>query len=174
MDERINIDDTTYDGRSVLHLACRTKHRFLCRWLLLDDNYKDLLLFKETVQGWNAAHFAAVGGDIHIMDILEGKNLDIKTETINGLSILDIACIHINTEMCKDLMNRKNLSLPLDKSNACGWTMAHFVAMVGNTDIFDYLISKKVKMLNSKNQKTILHICSQYGHKDLCKKNIKV
>lgn len=104
------------------------------------------------------------------MDILEGKNLDIKTEKINRLNILDIACIHNNTEMCKDLMNRKNLSLPLDKSNECGWTMAHFVAMVGNTEIFDYLISKKVKMLNSKNRKTILHICCENGHKDLCKK----
>lgn len=170
IDERINIDDTTYDGRSVLHFACKKRHRFLCTYLLLDDKYKDLILFKKSVQGWNAAHFAAMGGDIHIMKILESKNLDIKTETVNGLNILHIACIHNNTKMCIDLIDREDLSVLLDKSDACGWTIAHFVAMVGNTVIFNHLISKKIKMLKTKNQKTILHVCCEYGHEDICKK----
>lgn len=173
MDERINIDNTTYDGRSVLHLACKNRHRSLCRYLLLDNNYKDILLFKKSVQGWNAAHFAAIGGDVHIMDILESKNLDIKDVTKNGLNIFDIACIHNNTEMCKDLMSREDLKLPLDKSDAHGWTIAHFAAMAGNADIIDNLIAKKVKMVKTKNKKNILHVCCEYGNKGLCKKILK-
>lgn len=153
MKDKIKIDDTTYNGRSVLHLACMNKHRTLCRQLLIDERYKDLLLYKTSVQDWNAAHFAAIGGDIDIMDNLEKNNLDIKVETKNGLTILDIACIHNNTEMCKDLINRRNLRLPLDKSDARGWTIAHFAAMVGNTDIFDNLIAKNIKMVKTKNQK---------------------
>lgn len=173
MKDKIKIDDTTYNGRSVLHLACMNKHRSLCRELLIDDGYKDLLLYKTSVQDWNAAHFAAIGGDIDIMDNLEKNNLDIKVETKNGLTILDIACIHNNAEMCKDLMNRKNLILPLDKSDARGWTIAHFAAMVGNTDIFDNLIAKNIKMVKTKNQKNILHICCEYGNEDLCIRILK-
>lgn len=173
MEERINIDNTTYDGRSVLHLACKNRHRSLCRYLLLNDNYKDLLLFKKSIQGWNAAHFAAMGGDVHIMDNLKSNNLDIKDVTKNGLNIFDIACIHNNTEMCKDLMSREDLKLPLDKSDAHGWTIAHFAAMSGNADIIDYLIAKKVKMMKTKNEKNILHVCCEYGNEGLCKKILK-
>lgn len=173
MDERINIDNTTFDGRSVLHLACKNRHRSLCRYLLMDDNYKDLLLFNKSVLGWNAAHFAAMGGDVHIMDILENKNLDIKDVTKNGLNIFDIACIHNNAEMCRDLMSREDLKLPLDKSDAHGWTIAHFAAMAGNADILDYLIAEKVKMVKTKNQKNILHVCCEYGNEELCKKLLK-
>lgn len=173
MKDKIKIDDTTYNGRSVLHLACMNKHRSLCRLLLIDDGYKDLLLYKTSVQDWNAAHFAAIGGDIHIMDNLEKNNLDIEVETKNGLTILDIACIYNNTEMCKDLMNHKNFRFPLDNSDARGWTIVHFAAMVGNTDIFDNLIAKNVKMVKTKNQKNILHVCCEYGNEDLCKRILK-
>lgn len=167
--DRININDTTHDGLSVLHLACKNKHRLLCRYLLIDEKYKDLLLRKISVQCWSAAHFAAVGGDMNIMDILESNKLEITVETKNGLNILDIACIHNNTDMCKELMDREDFRSLLDKSDARGWTIAHFAAMVGNTKIFDLLIEKKVDMVKTKNQKNILHVCCEYGHKDLCK-----
>lgn len=88
-------------------------------------------------------------------------------------NIFDIACIHNNTEMCKDLMRREDLKLPLDKSDLRGWTIAHFAAMAGNADIIDYLIAKKVQMVKTKNQKTILHVCCEYGNEKLCKKILK-
>lgn len=171
--DKIKIDDTTYDGLSVLHIACKNKHHSLCRYFLTCDNYKDLLLYKKSKQDWNAAHFAAMGGNINIMDLLESKNLDIKDVTKNGLNIFDIACMHNNTEMCKDLMKREDLKLPLDKSDARGWTIAHFAAMAGNEDIIDYLIAKNVRMVKTKNQKTILHVCCEYGNEELCKKLLK-
>lgn len=172
MEDKIDIDDVTYDGLSVLHIACKNKNRSLCRYLLMDENCKGLL-HKKSKQGWNAAHFTAMGGDVHIMDVLERKNLDIKDETKNGLNIFDIACIHNNTEMCKDLMSREDLKLPFDKSDGRGWTIAHFAAMAGNADIIDYLIAKKVQMVKTKNQKTILHVCCEYGNEELCKKLLK-
>lgn len=172
MEDRANIDDTTYDGLTVLHIACKNKNRSLCRHLLNDENSKDLL-YKKSKQDWNAAHFAAMGGDEHIMDMLESKDLDIKDVTKNGLNIFDIACIYNNTEMCKDLMSREELKFPLDKSDSRGWTIAHFAAMAGNADIIDYLIAKKVQMMKTKNQKTILHVCCEYGNEVLCKKILK-
>ncbi|XP_052678992.1 putative ankyrin repeat protein RF_0381 isoform X2 [Crassostrea angulata] len=172
MEDRTNIDDTTHDGLTVLHIACKNKNRSLCRHLLIDENYKDLL-YKKSKQDWNAAHFAAMGGDEHIMNMLGSRDLDIKDVTKNGLNIFDIACIHNNTEMCKDLMSREDLKLPLDKSDLRGWTIAHFAAMAGNADIIDYLIAKKVQMVKTKNQKTILHVCSEFGNEELCKKILK-
>lgn len=147
---KIKIDDTTYDGRTVLHFACKNKHFALCRELLVDSDYKHSLLHKTSKQEWNAAHFAAVGGDKHIMDILHNKNLDIKIETGNGLNILDIACIHNHIDLFKDLLGQKSLNLPLNKSDARGWTIAHFAAMVGNTIIFDSLIENKLEMVRTK------------------------
>lgn len=41
---KIKIDDTTYDDRRVLHLACKNKHFALCRELLVDSDYKHSLL----------------------------------------------------------------------------------------------------------------------------------
>lgn len=171
--DKIKIDDTTYDGLSVLHIACKNKHHPLCRYFLTNDNYKDLLLHQKSKQGWNAAHFAAVGGNKLIMDLLESKELDIRVETKNGLNILDIACIYNNTEIFTDLMNRQDLSLLLHESDARGWTIVHFTAMVGNTEMFDHLIEKNVDIVKTKNQKNILHICCEYGHRDLCKTILK-
>lgn len=91
-----------------------------------------------------------MGGDKHIMDILHNKNLDIKIETGNGLNILDIACIHNHIDLFKDLLGQKSLNLPLNKSDARGWTIAHFAAMVGNTIIFDSLIENKLEMVRTK------------------------
>lgn len=171
-EDKIDIEDVTFDCLSVLHIACKNNNHRLCRYLLRNENYKGLLN-KKSKQGWNAAHFAAMGGDVHIMDMLENKNLDIRDVTKNGLNIFDIACIHNNTEMCKDLMNREDLKLPLDKSDARGWTIAHFAAMAGNADIIDYLIEKNVQILKTKNPKNILHVCCEYGNEELCKKLLK-
>lgn len=55
--------------------------------------------------------------------------------------------------MCKDLMRREDLKLPLDKSDARGWAIAHFAAMAGNADIIDYLIAKNVRMVKLKTKK---------------------
>lgn len=107
------------------------------------------------------------------MDILHNKNLDIKIETGNGLNILDIACIHNHIDLFKDLLGQKSLNLPLNKSDARGWTIAHFAAMVGNTIIFDSLIENKLEMVRTKDLKTMLHICCEYGHENLCKTILK-
>lgn len=81
----------------ILHLACKNRHQSLCRYLLLDDNYKDLLLFKKSVQEFRYQRCNK-----------------------NGLNFFDIACIHDNTEMCEDLMIREDLKLSLDKYDAHG------------------------------------------------------
>lgn len=179
---QIEVDDTTYDGRTVLHIACKNKHVSLCRFLLSENNYKNDLLKRKSKTGWNAAHYAAVGGSMEIFSLLdnrldiqdetllEDKRLDIKDETLAGLNVLDIACLHNHTELCKMLMNRSDLSLSLDKSDVYGWTIAHYAAMVGNVCVLDHLIKKNNKPIKTKRLKTILHVCCEYGNYEICKK----
>lgn len=165
--DQIKVDDTTYDGRTVLHIACKGNHLPLCTYLI--KNYETLLLNKASNPGWNAAHYTAAGGNFQILNLLERNGLDITCTTNNCLNILDIACLYNNKMLCKHIMKRNDLKLPLDKSNEHGWTIAHFAAMVGNEDVFNWLVEKNIDMVKTKLQKTILHICCEYGNYDICK-----
>lgn len=171
--DKIKVDDTTYDGRTVLHIACKNNRFLLCRWILFENTFKALLLNKISNPGWNAAHYAAAGGSIKILNLLKDNSLKITDETQNGLNILDIACLYKNKELCKVLMNRGDLNLPLDKSDLHGWTIAHFAAMVGNIDVFYRLMEKNINPIKTKRAQSILHICCEYGNHDICQKILK-
>lgn len=165
--DQIKVDDTTYDGRTVLHIACKGNHLSLCKFLI--KNYKTLLLNKTSNPGWNAAHYTAAGGNLQILNLLEKNDLDITCTTKNCLNIIDIACLYNNKMLCKHIMKHNDLKLPFDKSDENGWTIAHFAAMVGNEDVFNWLVEKKIGMVKTKLGKTILHICCEYGNYDICK-----
>lgn len=165
------VDDPTHCGHTVLHLACKNDKYHLCVALLSDDNNVKLLLEKKSNQGWNAPHFAAASGNTTILKLLENKNLDINSETDNGLNVLDIASVYNHTDMCKYLIDRNRLlktNIDLDKPDARGWTTEHFVAMVGNKEIFKMLNFGKFK--KTSRGKTVLHICCEYGRDGLCEK----
>lgn len=167
----INVEDTTYSGETVLHLVCKNKRYEMCAFLLSDDNYENLLLKKKSKQGWNAIHFTAMSGSEQIFDLLESKYGDVYSVTKNGLNALDIACIHNHTEFCKRLIDEKGWTQQLQKTDAHGWNIAHFAAMVGNKDLFnlfeDFILKK------TRRKKSVLHICCEYGHEDLCDEIIK-
>lgn len=78
----MKIDDTTYGGHTVLHIAYKHKKLYMCAYLLSDENNANILLNKKSNQGWNAAHFAAVGGSMGILELLASKELDIKVKLI--------------------------------------------------------------------------------------------
>nr|XP_022297019.1 uncharacterized protein LOC111106580 isoform X2 [Crassostrea virginica] len=171
----LNVDDTNHFGHTVLHLACKRGRYSLCTFLLSSEKYSRLLLTKSCHNLWNAAHFTAVNGDIKIFRLLHGKGeIDMKAETRNGLNILDIACINKKTDFCMELVNTNNeLNLFFEKSDPRGWTIAHFAAKTGNKNIFNLFISNKFTSSKTHRGKTILHICCEYGHYDLCELIVK-
>lgn len=166
--DQIRVVDTTYDGRTVLHIACKNGNLSLCESLMFYKNYKELLK-KKSNQGWNALHYAAANGSTKIVNLLEKNGLDIIEVTTNGLSILDIACLHNHEELCKTLMNRDDLSRLFYKADAQGWIVAHFAAMAGNKDILKYIIKKNLNIRMTTNRtKNVLHVSCEYGNYEIC------
>ena len=171
----LNVDDVNHFGHTVLHIACKNGKYDMCTFLLSDEKCNKLLLTKTCHSLWNAVHYTAVSGNIELFELLCGKKeIDMKSETKNGLNILDIACIHNQTQFCQEILRiYKELNLPLEKTDPRGWTVAHFAAMVGNVDIFRLFIENEFTSLKTYHKKTILHICCEYGHYDLCKVILK-
>ena len=169
------IDDTDYFGHTILHIACKKGQYDLCKYILSNDNYCKRLLTKTTHDGWNAAHFTAASGNFELFQLLHAKKkLDMESVTENGLNILHIACIHNKTSFCKSLINmNKTLNLPLAKKDLGGWNIAHFAAKVGNKEIFYSLIKEEYATQKTFHGKTVLHICCEYGHYDLCELILK-
>ena len=166
----LTIDDTDHFGHTLLHFACKNGQYDLCAYILSKDNYCKLLLTKTSHDGWNAAHFTAVSGNVKLFQLIHGKRvIDMQSETKNGLNILHIACIHNNTSFCQALVKMNNeLKLPLGKADLRGWNIVHFAAKVGNRDIFNYFINEEFASQKTFHEKTVLHICCEYGHYELC------
>nr|XP_022299685.1 serine/threonine-protein phosphatase 6 regulatory ankyrin repeat subunit C-like isoform X2 [Crassostrea virginica] len=169
------IDDTDHFGHTLLHFACKYGQYDLCAYILSADNYCKRLLTKTSHDGWNAAHFTAVSGNVRLFQLIHGKRgIDMQSDTKNGLNILHIACIYNNTSFCQALFNMNNeLKLPLGKADLRGWNIAHFAAKVGNKDAFNYVINEEFASQKTLHGKTVLHICCEYGHYELCELILK-
>ncbi|XP_022302949.2 uncharacterized protein LOC111110649 isoform X2 [Crassostrea virginica] len=169
------IDDTDHFGNTLLHFACKNGQYNLCSYVLSKDHYCKCLLTKTSHSGWNAAHFTAVSGNVELFQLLHGKGeIDMRSVTKNGLNILHIACIYNNTYFCQELVKmNKKLNLPLGKADLRGWNIAHYAAMVGNKDVFKCFINKEFASQKTFDEKTVLHICCEYGHYELCELILK-
>nr|XP_022301467.1 ankyrin repeat domain-containing protein 50-like [Crassostrea virginica] len=168
------LDEEDRLGHTLLHIACKYGRDDICTFLLSIEDYKGSQMNKTTKHLWNAAHFTAAGGNNKIFKILLTKKFNVDSKTSNGLNILDIACIYNHTSFCQELIKRSSeLELPLNESDDRGWNIAHFAARVGNKNILEFLINGylDVEVAKSKThqKKTILHICCEYGHYELCK-----
>ena len=168
------LDEQDRLGHTPLHIACKYGRNDICTFLLSREDYKQSQIDKTTEHLWNAAHFAAAGGNNKIFKFLLTKKFAMDSKTLNGLNMLHIACIYNHTSLCKELIKRSSeLNLPLHESDAQGWNIAHFAARVGNKDILQFLINGYLEADIAKSQthqkKTILHICCEYRHYKLCK-----
>nr|XP_022300197.1 uncharacterized protein LOC111108529 [Crassostrea virginica] len=164
------IYDTDHFGHTLLHFACKYGQYDLCAYILSDDTYCQRLLTKTSHDDWNAAHFTAVSGNVNLFQLIHGKGeIDMQSETKNGLNILHIACMYNNTSFCHALLNmNKELKLPLGKADIRGWNIAHYAAKVGNKDVFEHFINEEFASQKTCHGKTVLHICCEFGHFEVC------
>ncbi|XP_061179085.1 putative ankyrin repeat protein RF_0381 [Saccostrea echinata] len=165
-DRRFDFCDETYLGHNILHLACKRGRFEICTFLLSQKGLSDKLLNAETKQMWNATHFAAISGDVNILQYLIDKGIKIK-QTKNDLRIVDIACVMKNDKMCEKLIQED--SFMHNEKDRNDWNIAHYAARVGNIYVFELLKENEdIVLSKTRSQKSVLHICCEYGQYDVC------
>ena len=174
-----NLNDRDHLDHTLLHIACKHGRYDMCAFLLSKEDYRKSQMNIKSKHHWNAAHFTAECGNYRIFELLRTKKFDdIKSETANGLNILDIACIYNQIDFFKEIIAKHSELKPLlDKSDARGWNITHIAARIGNKDILEFLLNGYIDIEVAKekthHEKTILHICCENGDYELCKFSVE-
>lgn len=88
----------TKSDKTCLHIACEYAQRDTVK--LIVTQFTQLIQCKDN-QGWNALHFAAKGGNLDILEYLLKQKLDLGSLTTDCKTILHIACLGKNTDICR-------------------------------------------------------------------------
>ncbi|XP_061179070.1 putative ankyrin repeat protein RF_0381 [Saccostrea echinata] len=111
----LNVGSLTNEEKTLLHVACIHKQVDICRYVaekFVKTNQSALINKKTTNYGWLAAHYLGVerkgnGREEAILDILYDYKMDLKDETDDGHSILDIALEHFNEGLVNYILSAK-------------------------------------------------------------------
>ncbi|XP_062611888.1 receptor-interacting serine/threonine-protein kinase 4-like [Saccostrea cucullata] len=158
----VTLNVTTEKKETLLQIACLCGRYEICQHLLsvCYDNLKSV-----DEQGWNAAHYAAQGGDIRILQPLSDHMLSLKETTQEKCTILHISCRNAKYDMCRHILN----VCPeiLHDVNEFGWNAAHYASQGGVVRILQLLTEKGISVKATKEDKcTSLHIsCSNGNYK---------
>ncbi|XP_062567855.1 ankyrin-3-like [Saccostrea cucullata] len=163
-DKGVPLTGATYDNKTILHIACRHAKYAMCQHIL--SQYPDILNVVDTY-GWNAAHFAAQGGDIRILQLLSDKGVPNIETTYDNSTILHIACMFAKYEMCQHILSKSPELQNL--LNTRGWNAAHCAAQGGDIRILQLLSDKGVPLTGATyDNKTILHIACRHAKYAMC------
>lgn len=103
----MEISCKTNDGKTLLHIACIHKQKYICKFLLKSKEFtenEDLLNAKTTNNGLTAAHYLAVekkedGSEKDIFEMLIESGMKLLTKNRRGLTVLEFAIDHLNIEL---------------------------------------------------------------------------
>ncbi|XP_062620998.1 ankyrin-3-like [Saccostrea cucullata] len=163
-EESIPVTETTKDNATILHIACENAQYEMCQHIL--SQYPDMLKVVET-KGWNAAHFASQGGDVCILQLLEEEGLSVTETTKDNLTILHIACLYTQIEMCQYILSQYPYLLKaLDTK---GRNAAHFAAQGGDVRILQLLAEAGLPATETtKDNLTILQTACGNAQYEMC------
>ncbi|XP_056005859.1 putative ankyrin repeat protein RF_0381 isoform X2 [Ostrea edulis] len=153
-DNEIDVRHKDKNGWNILHVACRTSNLEMSRHVI--KTYPDLL-HSVSNDHWNAALHAACGGNVRILQLLAGNEIDVKQKCIKGWNILHVACRTSNVEMSRYVIH----TYPELLHNVCnvGWNAALHAAEGGNVEILELLAKKEVVVTHrDKSGWNILHV----------------
>lgn len=163
----LNVCQKTHSQMTVLHIASKYGHYDICKCILENEDFKELVSEK-SLQGKNVCHYAAEAGSVKLLRYLINKGIDAEAKTPNGLNIFHIACIYNKVEMCEFIFDNFN-NLVHAESNG-GWTAALHAAKKGNKDFLEFLVSKKANLDHkSESDRNAMHIACDNGHLEACK-----
>ncbi|XP_062614336.1 putative ankyrin repeat protein RF_0381 [Saccostrea cucullata] len=163
----------TNEQMTVLHIAAKYSNYDICKFILENDEFRELLREKSCL-GKNACHYAAEGGSRKILKLLvKNKELNVNETTNDGQNIFHIACIHGNLDMCQFIAENYNKLISAVDNDA--WNATLYAAKQGHIHILKFLRANGVSFNNqSKSKRNALHIACDNGHKPVCEFIVKV
>lgn len=165
LEEGFELDSTTFKGKTVLHLASQYGHKSICDYVLSKDC--SLLEITDKRKG-NAAHFAAEGGYVEILQFLVKKGIDPKQLTDRKRNIFHIASSNDQQEMCKHI--QQTYPCLIHSVDSHGWNALHFAAAKGHIEMFDILIEFGLNVESKTNRgNTVLHIACLKCRLEMCR-----
>ncbi|XP_062589127.1 serine/threonine-protein phosphatase 6 regulatory ankyrin repeat subunit B-like [Saccostrea cucullata] len=163
--EGLDVNSTTNQGETVLHLCCLSGKYKMCTYLV--NKHPDLVK-KNDFRGFNVLHSAAWGGNINIFKNLMERGLDVKGTSNYGHTAVHESSMNGNFQLCKYLV--KNYLELVEVIDNNGESVLHKAAFAGNVDIFKLLVDKRLDITSTTNEgKTVLHLCCMNGNLQMCK-----
>ncbi|XP_055999742.1 uncharacterized protein LOC125656545 [Ostrea edulis] len=139
-DNEVDVKHKANNGWNILHAACRNGELEMSRYII--QTYPALLHSVDN-DGWNAALFAAGGGNVNILQLLADNEVDVKHQANNGWNILHAACGNANLEMSRYIIQTyPDLLHSVDND---GWNAAFYAARRGHVKIRQLLTEHGVK-----------------------------
>lgn len=128
---RCLILETTNSKKTCLHIACEFGKFEIVTFIVI--NFRQLINCLDDF-GRNALHFAAKGGNLMILKYLNENGLDLKSLTFDKRTILHIACIHKNVDICQYIVDHFSKELLNARTNERGLTAAHYLGAESKGD----------------------------------------
>ncbi|XP_062589166.1 ankyrin repeat and SAM domain-containing protein 6-like [Saccostrea cucullata] len=100
-DKGIDMTNNIKLGRNILHIACVSSRLEMCQHIV--QHYPDMLNQVDN-EGWNAALYAAQGGNVEIIELLAENGVDLTHKNKHGFNIYHIACMNSKLEMWQHIM----------------------------------------------------------------------
>lgn len=112
--------ETTGDERTVLHIACINNRTGICEYICKNKSYKSIINSTGEFRGWTAAHYVALeerhdGTEETLIRTLVDGGINMKATTVDGLTVLGVACEHRNKRLINYLLNNHDTLLGFER-----------------------------------------------------------
>lgn len=164
--ENLNVCSKTLTKMNVLHIATINGNFDLCKYILGNTEFKDILKAR-SVSGKNVCHYGAKSGSVKIIKLLVAEGISPEELTNNGQNVFHVACIYSKVEIC-EYISECYVDL-IHKESKEGWNSTLHAAKNGHTNVLKFLNAKKVSFKNiSESDRNALHIAYDNGHFEAC------
>ncbi|PAA54089.1 hypothetical protein BOX15_Mlig025367g1 [Macrostomum lignano] len=159
---------TKYTNETPLHYCARSGNEdILLEIVKFLDHKIQLVVNKQTTNGWSPLLIASDCGRDGIVDILLRKHARVDVFDTKGFAALHLAAKNNNANVVRALL-RMNAFVNA-KSKEC-YTPLHLAAQEGHNEVVLILLKQDGVEVDARtlHSKTPLHLAAQRGHKEVC------
>ncbi|XP_061186969.1 putative ankyrin repeat protein RF_0381 [Saccostrea echinata] len=163
------VEETTEEIRrdlavEIFHFSCKNGNFEIVDYIC--KAYPDTRIAVDG-DGKNATHFAAEGGYVNVLQILLEKSIPPFECTIDGMTILHIACLKAHYEKCQYILSKFPRMLYFVSND--GLNPSHYATEGENAGILKALLQRGLQANQTTNAKmNLLHIACMHAHYDMC------